>query len=50
MVTANGGQAGIDAFRAACGTSTAFAAVITDLGMPNIDGRQVAGAIKAASP
>jgi CheY-like chemotaxis protein len=24
--------------------------VITDLGMPSVDGRQVAGAIKAASP
>lgn len=27
-----------------------FAAVITDLGMPHVDGRQVASAIKQASP
>jgi len=50
VVTANSGQAGIDAFLAPCGTSTAFAVVITDLGMPVVDGRQVARAIKNASP
>ena len=46
VVSANGGQAGIDAFRAAFGTAGAFDAVITDLGMPYIDGRKVAGSIK----
>ena len=50
VVTANGGQAGIDAFRAAHGGSETFAAVITDLGMPRVDGRQVALAIKTVAP
>jgi signal transduction histidine kinase/ActR/RegA family two-component response regulator len=50
VVTANGGQAGIDSFKAAFTRYQAFAAVITDLGMPYVDGRAVAGAIKAASP
>jgi len=46
IVSANGGQAGIDAFRTAYGTDTAFHTVITDLGMPYIDGRKVASSIK----
>jgi signal transduction histidine kinase/ActR/RegA family two-component response regulator len=50
VVTANQGQAGIDAFRAATGGKEAFAVVITDLGMPYVDGRQVAAAVKLASP
>jgi signal transduction histidine kinase/ActR/RegA family two-component response regulator len=50
VVTANDGGAGIAAFRAASARGETFAAVITDLGMPNIDGRKVASAIKAASP
>jgi CheY-like chemotaxis protein len=50
IVAANGGQAGIDAFKAASEEGKTFAAVITDLGMPHIDGRRVAGAIKALSP
>ena len=50
VVAANGGQAGIDAFSAASGAGKTFAAVITDLGMPHIDGRRVAAAIKARSP
>jgi CheY-like chemotaxis protein len=45
----SGGQAGIDAFRTAAGAGKAYAAVITDLGMPNVDGRKVAAAIKAIS-
>jgi len=49
IVTANGGEAGIAAFRAALGRGETFAAVITDLGMPYVDGRQVAAAVKAAS-
>ncbi len=51
LVTAtNGGQAGIDAFRAAVATQGPhFDIVITDLGMPYVDGRKVAAAIKAAS-
>jgi len=47
VVAANGGQAGIDAFRAARQPVEAFAVVITDLGMPYVDGRKVAAAVKA---
>jgi CheY-like chemotaxis protein len=47
---ASGGQAGIDAFLAANRAGHAFDLVITDLGMPRIDGRKVAEAIKGASP
>lgn len=50
VVTADGGQAGIDSFRAAERADQRFAAVITDLGMPYVDGRRVASAIKAVSP
>jgi signal transduction histidine kinase/ActR/RegA family two-component response regulator len=49
IITANGGQAGIDAFRAAS-EAEPFALVITDLGMPYVDGRKVASAIKETSP
>jgi CheY-like chemotaxis protein len=55
VVTANHGQEAIDVFqnsiehnKGALGES--FAAVITDLGMPYIDGRKVARAVKLASP
>jgi signal transduction histidine kinase/ActR/RegA family two-component response regulator len=50
VVTANGGQEGIDAFRAAEERDEHFAVVITDLGMPYVDGRKVASAIKGDSP
>ena len=50
VVTANGGQEGIDAFRAAEKRDEHFAVVITDLGMPYVDGRKVASAIKSDSP
>jgi nitrogen-specific signal transduction histidine kinase/ActR/RegA family two-component response regulator len=51
VTTANGGQAGIDAFRATqAAAKDKFDAVITDLGMPYVDGRKVAAAIKTASP
>jgi CheY-like chemotaxis protein len=49
VITAGGGQAGIDAFLAAQSHDEPFAAVITDLGMPFVDGRKVAAAIKAVS-
>lgn len=49
-VAAGGGQAGIDAFRSALGTADAFALVITDLGMPRVDGRKVASTVKSLSP
>ena len=50
VTTANGGQEGIDAFRAAEERNEPFAVVITDLGMPYVDGRKVASAIKRESP
>jgi PAS domain S-box-containing protein len=50
IVTANGGQDGIDSFRGALNDEQTFDAVVTDLGMPYVDGRQVADFIKAASP
>jgi signal transduction histidine kinase/ActR/RegA family two-component response regulator len=49
IVTASGGRAAIDAFRDALQRDDGFDAVITDLGMPHVDGRQVAKAVKAAS-
>src|SRR6185312_8468014 len=50
VVTADGGQAGIDAFLTANRTTQPFAAVITDLGMPYVDGRKVASTLRAAAP
>ena len=49
VITANGGQEGIDAFRAAQGRGKPFAAVITDLGMPRVDGHKVASFVKSVS-
>lgn len=50
IVSADGGQAGIEAFQAALARGEPFSAVITDLGMPYIDGRRVAAAVKGSSP
>ncbi len=50
VVAVDGGQAGIDAFTTSLSQVDRFALVITDLGMPYVDGRRVAAAIKAASP
>jgi len=49
IVTADGGQQGIDMLKGTPGVD-AFDIVITDLGMPSVDGRKVAAAVKAASP
>ncbi len=49
ITCANGGEAGISQFRAALAGGEQFSAVITDLGMPYVDGRRVAAAIKQAS-
>jgi CheY-like chemotaxis protein len=49
VTAVDGGQAGIDAFRAARDLGEAFDVVITDLGMPYVDGRQVASAVKQAA-
>jgi len=50
VTTATGGREGIDAFRAAHGREETFAVVITDLGMPYVNGREVAAAIKGIAP
>jgi CheY-like chemotaxis protein len=50
IVSASGGQEGIDAYAAARARGQRIDAVITDLGMPYVDGRQVANAVKGASP
>ncbi|MBE0546707.1 MAG: PAS domain S-box protein [Rubrivivax sp.] len=50
VVTANGGEAGLSMFRDSLDGARPFAAVITDLGMPYVDGRRVAAAVKEASP
>jgi CheY-like chemotaxis protein len=46
VVATGGGQAGIDAFRSAAQSGQPFSIVITDLGMPHVDGRQVATEVK----
>jgi signal transduction histidine kinase/CheY-like chemotaxis protein len=48
VTTATGGQEGIDILHAAAGRDKRFAVVITDLGMPYVDGRKVASAVKTA--
>ena len=50
VTAADGGRAGIESFTATHNRNEQFDAVITDLGMPSIDGRQVAAAVKAISP
>jgi CheY-like chemotaxis protein len=51
IVTANGGREGIETFREAHEEARQpFAAVVTDLGMPYVDGRQVANAVKTTAP
>ena len=49
VVTAEGGQTGIDTFAAAVKDGTAFDVVITDLGMPYVDGRKVATRVRQLS-
>jgi len=50
IVTANGGREGITTFTEAHESQKHFSAVVTDLGMPYVDGRQVANAVKSISP
>jgi signal transduction histidine kinase/ActR/RegA family two-component response regulator/HAMP domain-containing protein len=49
VVAVHGGRAGIDAFQEAQAGARPFQMVITDLGMPHVDGRRVASAVKAMS-
>jgi signal transduction histidine kinase len=50
VTAAGGGQAGIDAFRESQRAGMPFDVVITDLGMPYVDGRQVVASVRAMSP
>ncbi|MEI9814277.1 MAG: ATP-binding protein [Acidobacteriota bacterium] len=50
VTIAQGGQEGINTFHQSVGTLELFDVVITDLGMPQVDGRKVAAAVKTASP
>jgi CheY-like chemotaxis protein len=50
VTTADGGQAGLDAFLTAKAAGHPFDVVVTDLGMPHVDGRKVAQGMKEASP
>ena len=47
---ASGGKHGVELFRTAILKSEPYDVVITDLGMPDLDGYQVAWAIKIESP
>ena len=48
--TSDGGQTGLDAFRKAQVDQKTFDVVITDLGMPYLDGREVVKVLRAESP
>ena len=50
VTSADGGQEGINAFEAAHQSREPFSVVITDLGMPYVDGRKVSAAVKTLSP
>ena len=50
VTTADDGQVGIDVFIDATQRGESFALVLVDLGMPYVDGRKVAAAIKTVSP
>jgi len=48
--TADSGQSGLSVFQSARESGNPFDAVITDLGMPHMDGREVAMALKGENP
>jgi CheY-like chemotaxis protein len=50
VVAVAGGQEGIDAVRTELAEGRRFSVAITDLGMPHVDGRQVARALKVMAP
>ena len=49
VTAANDGRAGVETFKTAHDAGEAFAVVVTDLGMPYMDGHEVARAIKTMS-
>jgi len=50
VMVASGGKRGLEMFRTATMENRPYELVITDLGMPDIDGQRVARTIKAESP
>jgi signal transduction histidine kinase/ActR/RegA family two-component response regulator len=50
ITASHGGREGIEAFSASEKRGEAFDVVVTDLGMPHVDGRKVAASIKGISP
>ena len=50
VTTASSGKQGLEMFRSALRKKQPYETVITDLGMPDVDGHQVARTIKAESP
>jgi CheY-like chemotaxis protein len=50
ITTATGGQAGVDALVQAHAKDERFDVVLTDLGMPEVDGREVARTAKRLAP
>jgi DNA-binding NtrC family response regulator len=50
VMVASGGRQGLELFRTATQENQPYELVITDLGMPDIDGQRVARTIKAESP
>jgi signal transduction histidine kinase/ActR/RegA family two-component response regulator/uncharacterized membrane protein len=50
ITATHGGREGIEAFAAATQCGEGFDIVVTDLGMPHVDGRKVATSIKGVSP
>ena len=50
ITAANGGQEGIETFTTARRRGETYDLVMSDLGMPYVDGRKVAAAVKALSP
>lgn len=50
VTTADGGPAGVATFETACSEGRLFDLVLTDLGMPYVDGRAVAASVKKLAP
>lgn len=50
VTVAPGGRQGLEMFRAALREKQPYQVVVTDLGMPEVDGQQVARSIKSESP